>query len=123
MKKRVLRELDNGVYKILLFTEDWSEGDRNLMISFGEPEINMGGDVQYIFGGETKTKTFGDQFVRLLRGFPHLRKFDSRDYGSVDEAIAVAVAWKELILTRIDAAITELRGKGQPLPTEEVSEI
>ena len=123
MKKRVLRDMDNGVYRIVLINEDWSEGDRDLMARFGEPEINVGGDVSYIIEGETKTKTLGDAYVRLLRGFPYARGFDSRDYGSVREAVAIGVAWKEMVLTRIDNAVLALRAKATPIPTEEVYEI
>ena len=61
MKKRVLRDMDNGVYRIILLTEDWSEGDRELMARFGEPEINVGGEVNYIIDSETKTRTLGDE--------------------------------------------------------------
>lgn len=123
MKKRVLRDMDNGVYRIILINEDWSEGDRDLMARFGEPEINVGGEVSYIIDGETKTRTLGDEYVRLLRGFPYQRGFDARDYASVEEAVALGVAWKEMVLSRIDAAIMALRTKSAPLPTEEVSEI
>ena len=123
MKKRVLRDMDNGVYRIILLTEDWSEGDRELMARFGEPEINVGGEISYIIDGETKTRTLGDEYVRLLRGFPYQRGFDARDYASVEEAVALGVAWKEMVLSRIDAAIMALRAKSAPLPTEEVSEI
>lgn len=123
MKKRVLRDMDNGVYRIILLTEDWSEGDRELMARFGEPEINVGGEVNYIIDGETKTRTLGDEYVRLLRGFPYQRGFDARDYASVEEAVSLGVAWKEMVLSRIDAAILRLRDKAAPLPTEEVSEI
>ena len=123
MKKRVLRDMDNGAYRIILINEDWSEGDRDLIARFGEPEINVGGEVSYIVGGETKTKVLGDEFVHIFRGFPYSRGFDSRDYASVDEAIALGVAWKEMVLSRIDAAITALRANTSPLQTEEVSEI
>ena len=123
MKKRVLRDMDNGVYRIILINEDWSEGDRDLMARFGEPEINVGGEVSYIIDGETKTRTLGDEYVRLLRGFPYQRGFDARDYSSVEEAVALRVAWQAMVLSRIDAAIMALRTKSAPLPTEEVSEI
>lgn len=123
MKKRVLRDMDNGVYRIILLTEDWSEGDRELIARFGEPEINVGGEVNYIIDGETKTRTLGDEYVCLLRGFPYQRGFDARDYASVEEAVALGVAWKEMVLSRIDAAVLALRANAAPLPTEEVSEI
>lgn len=123
MKKRVFRDMDNAVYRIVIDTEDWSQGDLELMEMFGEPDIDVGGEIQYLFGDESKTKTFGNEFIRLMHGFPYSRGFDSRDYVSCDEAVAVGVAWKEKILDRIDTAVLNLRSKQAPLPTEEVSEI
>ena len=123
MKKRVFRDMDNAVYRIVIDTEDWSQGDLELMEMFGEPDIDVGGEIQYLFGNESKTKTFGNEFIRLMHGFPYSRGFDSRDYVSCDEAVAVGVAWKEKILDRIDTAVLNLRSKQAPLPTEEVSEI
>ena len=128
MKKRVFQNLDNSVFRILINTEDWSEGDILLMEQFGEPEINVGGPIPYLYGEELvakdcKEKVFGDEYVRLLHGFPYARGFDSRDYESVDEARAVGTAWKETVLSRIDEAVSELRSNVSDFPTEEVSEI
>ena len=123
--------MDNSVYRVVVSTEDWSEGDLKLMYQFGEPEVNVGGDVYYPAkwyddggsgGGEPK-KTFGDEFVRVLHGFPYARGFDSRDYGSVKEAVAVGKAWKDMVLARIDDAVIALRQNSLPLPTEEIAEI
>ena len=123
MKKRVFQNMNDGVFNVILDTEDWSEGDLDLISQFGEPEVNVGGEITYLFEDETKTKTFGDRYVRVVEGFPYVRGFDSRDYGSIGEAIAVGRAWKEVIIDRIDAAVVELRTHAAPLPTEEVSEI
>jgi len=123
MKKRVFRDMDNAVYRIVINTEDWSQGDMDLMARFGEPEVDVGGEIQYLFDSEAKTKTFGSEFIRLMHGFPYSRGFDSRDYGSYEEAVAVGVAWKEKVLERIDAVVLNLRTKSATLPTEEVSEI
>lgn len=123
MKKRVFMDMDNAVYRIVINTEDWSQGDLELMASFGEPEIDLGGEIQYLLDEEAKTKTFGNEFIRLMHGFPYRRCFDSRDYGSYEEAIAVGRAWKDEILERIDDAVRNLRLKQEALPTEEVSEI
>ena len=123
MKIRIFRDMDNAVYRIVVNTEDWSQGDIQLMERFGEPEIDVGGDVQYIHGSETKTKTFGNQFMRVLHGFPYCRGFDSRDYGSYEEAVSVGIAWKENVIDRLQSAVTELRLKDTSLPTEEVTEI
>lgn len=123
MKKRVFQDMDNAVFIVTICTEDWSEGDRDLICQFGEPEVNVGGEVSYLFEDEAKTKVFGNLYMRIWHGFPYRRGFDSRDYSSYEEAAAVGKAWKELVLDRIDAAVAELRTHSAPLPTEEVSEI
>lgn len=131
MKKRVFMGMDDSVFRVVIATEDWSEGDLKLMYQFGEPEINVGGDVYYPpewyddggSGGDVPKKSFGDEFVRVLHGFPYSRGFDSRDYKSVKEAVAVGKAWKDLVLARIDDAVLSLRQNHAPLPTEEVTEI
>lgn len=87
MKKRVFSEMDNMVYRVVVDTEDWSQGDIELMDQFGEPEVNVGGSVKYMFRGEQREMDIGDQYVRLLHGFPYARGFDARDYiGPVDES-------------------------------------
>jgi len=123
MKKRVFQDMDDAVFIVTICTEDWSEGDRDLIYQFGEPEVNVGGEVSYLFEDETKTKTFGDLYMRVLHGFPYRRGFDSRDYSSYEEAVAVGRAWKEMVLDRIDASVLELRSHAAPLPTEEVAEL
>lgn len=123
MKKRVFREMDNGVYRVAIMTEDWSEGDIRLMEQFGEPEVNVGGDIRYTLDDAVRVTVLGDELVRVLHGFPLVRGFDTRDYASLKEATAVAVGWKETVLERLDDAVKGLRANASPLPTEEVSEI
>ena len=123
MKIRIFMDMDDAVYRILVATEDWSQGDVELMERFGEPEVDVGGEIQYVNESETRSKTFGSEFIRILHGFPYSRGFDSRDYGSYDEAIAVGRAWKEKVVQRLQTAVTELRTKAEALPTEEVTEI
>ena len=123
MKIRIFRDMDNAVYRILVSTEDWSQGDIELMERFGEPEVDVGGEIQYVHESETKSKTFGSEFIRVLHGFPYCRGFDSRDYGSYEESVAVGIAWKEKVIQRLQTVVTELRKKGATLPTEEVIEV
>lgn len=123
MKKRVFQNMDDAVFRVIISTEDWSQGDCELMAQFGEPEVNVGGEIAYVCDDEQKSKVFGDEYVRVVHGFPYRRGFDSRDYASYEEAMSAGRAWKDAVLDRIDAAITELRKNLAPLPTEEVSEI
>lgn len=121
MKIRVFRGMDNAVYRVLVITEDWGQEDLKLMAQFGEPEVNVGGEVEYIIGSEPKLKTLGDIYVRLLHGFPFQMCFDTRDYsGSVEEAMAIGNEWKERVISDINNAVFNLRQKRIPLPTEEV---
>lgn len=132
MKKRIFQRLVDSVFEVVVDTEDWSCGDRDLMVQFGEPEVNVGGAVTYVIeeessgsssGEEVKYKDFPDELVRVMNGFPYSRLFDARDYGSYDEARAVAAAWKEKVLGSIDEAVIRLRNTHVSFDTEEVSEI
>lgn len=138
MKKRVFQRMVDSVFDVVIITEDWSCGDRELMVKFGEPEVNVGGAVAYIYGdghsspsdsssqcddSEVRIKDFPDELVRIMNGFPYSRRFDARDYESYDEARAVASAWKEKVLSSIDIAVLRLRGMHVNFDTEEVSEI
>lgn len=140
MKIRVFLSMDDSVFRVLINTEDWSERDLELMVQYGEPEINVGGDVTYTYSDTTiksqgasarsasvdpeKTVTFGDEYVRVLHGFPYMRSFDSRDYSSVGEARAVGNEWKEIVIGRIEGAVDDLRASfTAQIPTEEVVEI
>ena len=121
MKKRIFMNMCDAVYRVSVFTEDWSEGDIGLMRQYGEPEVDAGGTIEYLFGGETKSVEFGSDLVRLVHGFPYSKGFDSRDYeGGCAEAIAAGNAWKDKMVERIDEAIVSLRANKSPLPTEEV---
>ena len=121
MKKRIFTDMADSVFRVMINTEDWSFGDIDLMVQFGEPEIDVGGDIEYVFDGDTKTKTLGSELVRIVHGFPYARCFDSRDYSSYNEAVAVGLAWKDEILRRIDDSIVSLRNSVPVVPTEEVS--
>lgn len=131
MKKRIFSGMDNGVFRVVITTEDWSEGDVELMEQFGEPEIDVGGSVSYEYNdasgnAKTGTREFGSEYVRLLHGFPYARGFDSRDYESVAEAVAAGSKWKEIVAGEngvINKAVLGLRANSSSIPTEEVYEI
>lgn len=128
MKIRIFSDMVDDVYRIIVCTEDWSQGDFELMCQYGEPEINVGGDVTYDVDGDGSssseyTKKLGDQFIRILHGFPYARGFDARDYGSDAEAIAIGTAWKGKVVSAIRAAVSELRAKQSNVQTEEIENV
>jgi len=123
MKIRIFSNMLDSVYRIVVNTEDWSQGDIKLMAQYGEPLVNLGGTIDYESDGEAYSETFGDEYVRIFHGFPYSRGFDIRDYGTKDRAVAAGTAWKESVEAEIGAKVRELRTNTEPLPTEEISEI
>lgn len=43
MKIRTFKFIDGCVYRSRIYTEDWSQGDKDRVCKFGDPEINLGG--------------------------------------------------------------------------------
>lgn len=136
MKIRTFMDMVDGIYRVIVNTEDWSQGDIMLMGQFGEPEVDVGGEIRYIStsqdsssssessgGDHIKIKVFGDILVRVLHSFPFCMSFDSRDYGTLDDAVSAGNAWRDAVTVRIQDAVRGLREKSAPLPNEMVSEI
>lgn len=120
MKIRIFSDMVNSVYRITLITEDWSQGDIELMFQYGEPEVNVGGTLEYYYDDDLKIKALGDQYLRLLHGFPFAIGFDSRDYaGGCAEAESAGNAWKNQVVQAIRSKVVGLRTKA-PISTEEV---
>ena len=64
MKIRKFFEIEDGVYICIVKTEDWSENDSNLMLRFGEPDIDVGGEI-IVFAPVTGTHTGADGSTTL----------------------------------------------------------
>jgi len=125
MKIRIIKKLVGSVFDVRVYTEDWSENDRELMIKYGEPEINIGGVIVYTKEGspDAVTVEFDSAYERIMTESPFTRKFDARDYNdSIDEAKAVAVAWANHIESIIIASVRDLREKDTFFTTEEITE-
>jgi hypothetical protein len=118
MKIRTFKKLDNDVYRVSIYTEDWSEGDTLLMQKFGEPEIDLGGD----FGGSPVLFTLDNDLKRIKTDSPFAAAFDARDYGATD-AKAFANVWALELSDRIAAAVATLRMAVDGFTTEQVEEI
>lgn len=65
MKIRKFFEIEDGVYIAILKTEDWSENDSNLILRFGEPEIDVGGKIT-VYTEITGVHDGGDASVVLV---------------------------------------------------------
>lgn len=117
MKIRIFKNMCNSVFRVVLNTEDFSQDEIKLMCQFGEPEINVGIHHQDV----VKSESGGDEYVRILHGFPYSRGFDTRDFdGSVDDAMSAGESWKDAVVSEIESKMEELRSKLNTLPTEEV---
>ena len=111
----------DSVFRVVVNTEDFSQDDIRLMCQYGEPEVNVGGTIQYVYGDTPGSVPLGDQLIRVLHGFPFAMGFDSRDYeNGVGEAMAAGIAWKESVRERIAIKMSDLREMAKALPTEEV---
>ena len=117
MKIRTFKKLDNQVYRVSIYTEDWSQSDIQLMTKFAEPEINVGGEF-----GDSSPADFelDDNYVRIKSESPFAVAFDGRDY---EDAQARADTWADTIVVRIEAAIAALRAQSDGFTTEEVVEV
>ena len=106
MKIRTFYRLENGIYRVSVHTEEWSENDIRLMEKFGEPEINVGGDLEYTPSGASEAVSWHiDDSYRRLKSEPISMSFDSRD--SV-HAEAFANLWADRIVSDVSAAYSAL---------------
>jgi len=118
MKARTFKSIEDGVYKVSIYTEDWSENDIGLMIKYDEPEINLGGS----FSGAI-SYTLPDQYARIRNESPFTVSFDSRDDDPgtpTDTAEVRADIWATAILSRLETEITTLRSHTDDFTSESV---
>jgi hypothetical protein len=115
MKIRKISLLTDGVYRVTLYTEDWSQADQELMAKFGEPEIDVGGS----FTGPP-AYTLDTNLVRIMSESPFTQGFDSSDYADAQDRAEV---WKDEVSTRISTAVATLRGNADNFSGEEVENV
>lgn len=135
MKIRIFKNVCNSVVRVVVNTEGFSQEEVKLMCQFGEPEVNVGGfnypgtvgnvDTE---NGEKATSlvapevALGDEFVRIMHGFPYSMGFDMRDHegSSLEAMMEMADSWVGHVCQQIESLMSELRDKRNQLPTEEV---
>lgn len=114
MKLRKYNTLSNDVFTVTLITEDWSQADTELMIKFGEPEIDLGGSFT------SPTFTLPSNLVKIKSESPFVQAFDYRDSTAAE---ARANKWAADITTRITSAVATLRGQTDTFTGESVTNI
>jgi hypothetical protein len=115
MQIRRFYTLNDGVYKVSIKTEKWSELDQQLMAKYGEPEIDLGGS----FTGPPAF-TLSSNLVKIMSESPFTQSFDSQDYADAEDRADV---WATEISARIDAAVTDLRTNTDDFTREEVETV
>jgi hypothetical protein len=117
MKMRIFTQLEDGVYNVVIHTEDWSQRDIQLMEKYGEPEIDVGGTFDGDGSSGSETFELGSKLYGVKTASPFSQGFDSRDY---DDAGARALVWETEIRQRITEAVLELRENEDDFTKEEV---
>ena len=100
MKIRKFYVLTDGVYKVTMYTEDWSQGDQDLIAEFGEPQVDLGGSFTH------PAFTLPNNLVNIMTGSPFGQGFDSRDFAN---ALTRANTWATTVSARIVSEVNTLR--------------
>ena len=116
MKIRTFKSVDADKYKVSVATEDWSELDLQLMMKFGEPEIDLGG---HIVSGQTDF-TLDSNLVKIKTESPFVQSFDTRDR---EDAQICAEVWATRITGLLTDAITTLRNQSDGFSGEAVTTV
>jgi len=119
VKIRTFYSIENGVYKVSVNTEDWSENDRRLIYKFGEPEIETGGTIDYVpEEGPIEHLVLDSCHRRIYTGSPITRTFDSRDAVHAKE---FANAWADRTIGQIGTEYAALHAKSDDFTREIVN--
>jgi len=111
---RTYKQIIDDVFQVSIHTEDWSEGDDELMASYGEPEIDLGGS----FTGPPAF-TLPSNLTRIKSGSPFIGRFDGSDYPDAEERADV---WAAEVVVRLKAAIDALRANSDDFTGESVEQ-
>ncbi|MDK2600528.1 hypothetical protein QO179_23830 [Bacillus stercoris] len=107
MKVLFTKELENNVYSVTVEISDVAVTDTDLFHDFGQPMINLGGEIKDQMGNISITMP--SNMKRLTDQFPVTVKFSDLQYNN--NAKNVANAWIFTVEQRISEAMNELRLK------------
>ena len=103
------KTLLNNVYTVVVTTTDFDTLDLALFTEFGEPSVNIGGDMIDVTDGTTKLATLPNNFRKVKSGLPFTMNFSDTQY--LGKGMDVANAWIETMNTSITNAVVALRAK------------
>jgi hypothetical protein len=111
---RTFKQILGNIYQVSIHTGDWSQLDNELMASYGEPEINLGGS----FTGPPAF-SLPDTYSRIKSGSPLVGRFDGDDYADAEDRADV---WATEIVVRLKADIDALRANTDGFTGETVEQ-
>ena len=114
MKVRTFKVLNNDIYQVSMYTEEWSQLDLQLMVKFSEPEIDLGGSFT------VPTFTLANLLAKIKSDSPFNQSFDVNDYADAEDR---ADRWATEMVVRLTSAITALRANSDTYGGETVTTI
>lgn len=123
MKIRSYTKIINGRFTLEVYTEDFSQGDEDLMAKFGEPEVNVGGDFTELVGGEEFS--LPASYRKIRSDFKPWRfAVDEDDSSSgAGEAEDRVKTVRAAIEARIAAAVEALRSREDTFTAENITNV
>lgn len=120
-KLRVVQTLDNNTRSFLFINETaaLSQGDRELIAKFGEPEINLGGT----FTTDSVDWTLPDSFVKIVSGLPVRKDVDISVAPFATNTTNRLATYRTTITSRFTAALTTLRANNDSFTNEYVTQV
>jgi hypothetical protein len=111
---RTYKQIISDVFQVSIHTQDWSVDDNDLMASYGEPEIDIGGS----FTGPPAF-TLPSNLTRIKSGSPFVGRFDGSDYADAEDRADV---WQAEVVVRLKAAIDTLRANSNDFTGESLEQ-
>jgi hypothetical protein len=109
---KITRSIDNDIWKITFSLDPLklSESDKQLMAKFGEPEINVGGEIGGpVIQEEDTTYTLPAKYIKIRSGLPYTHEFDSRTAPFDTHTQEKAEAYQAVFVSRYTQALIDLR--------------
>lgn len=123
-KFRVHQSLENNENVMLIVVDQStiSSTDRDLIVKFGEPEINVGGVIK---ADDTTTTllTLPDEYIKVISGLPHKIIINTEVEPWDTDTDNKLTSYRKRLQERIVAAITTLRASADNYTNEFITQI
>lgn len=115
MKLSIKKTLVNNVYSAAIEIKEWSKEEEALVVQFGEPTVEIGGEIL----GESGDKviTLPTSTRKMKTQFPVSMKFSDATYK--EDTKKIANAWVHTVQKRMEVVMESLRLKEDDFTGEE----